>query len=501
MRSRENRLSRGSFLRGVAVLAAGSAAAALAAACGAPTPTATPAPASKPAAPAAAPPAAPTATTAAQVAPTAPAATAAPKAAAPAPTQPPAAAAAPKAAGQREVVWWAASGSPLRDQAYAKSIEIFQKKNPNVVVKYVLQPDLEAVLNSALASGTGPDFSPGVYNPGNTQVKADANLILKLDDHYKANNWPVMPWARKRMMYKGGTWGIPDEAEYIAVWYNNAVLKKAVVGVPGTFDDMLVASKTIKDKLNITPFGIANNGGGNGGHFLSALLEARIGRDEVEKILFQDGRWDQPAVAEATQKYVDLFQAGYASKDGNALNSDRVTVSFAQGKHAFWLTGTWNIKRFEDVKKKDVPDLEYDYFVLPALNPSLKPRPVGGQGEGYAVSAKPRDLDATVAWVSHFLGPENARIKIEELAEVPCLTTLQPAEYKVPPITKKLLETVLGPEGLGYSIDGVVSQRVRESFVQSSQGLAAGDLTAKDFATQMQKLWEMDRAEGKLWRP
>jgi raffinose/stachyose/melibiose transport system substrate-binding protein len=457
----------------------------LLAACGSAPPTPAPAPvtaadAAKPAGPAAP-------TTAAPVGATKP------------PDTKPAAAPPAAPGAKREVHWWAGSATPTADAAVKRLVELFEAKHPNMTVKFVLQPDMAAMIQTALASGSGPDFAQGVYAPGERQVLADAKLILKLDDHYKERNWPVMPWARKRMSYKGGTWGIPHEAEYIAVWYNKAVLNKAGVAVPKTYDELLQASRTVKDKLGIVPWGFANNAGLNGNWWMSAMVEAVVGSEGFEKIIFGDARWDQPGMLEVADRFAGYFKDGLASKDGNAHDSNRVTAAFATDKHAFWATGTWNIVRFEDAKKKDTPNLDYDYFVLPNITPSLQPRPVGGHGAGYFVSARSRDLEATLAWADHFLSREAAKVFVEQLAHVPCTTTVTPGEYNVPPITRRLLETVLSPAGMGYNVTGTQPLKVREQWVQGNQGLAAGDLAPKDFVARLQKLWEEARAEGKLW--
>jgi multiple sugar transport system substrate-binding protein len=105
----------------------------------------------------------------------------------------------------------------------------FEKSHPGAKVKitwYEKNP-LSAALKTALPAGKGPDVF--YVEPDQTEY-ITANYIVPLDDSVNWNQ--IEPWARKVWTHNGKTYGIPQEAYTVELYYNKDMLKKLGVALP-----------------------------------------------------------------------------------------------------------------------------------------------------------------------------------------------------------------------------------------------------------------------------
>ncbi|MEO8677284.1 MAG: extracellular solute-binding protein [Casimicrobiaceae bacterium] len=135
-------------------------------------------------------------------------------------------------AGAQEVtleVWSHEADEPAKVAFRELAARNLEKAHPGVKVKitwYEKNP-LFAALKTALPAGKGPD----VFYVEPDQVEyITANYIVPLDDLVNWNN--IEPWARGVWTHNGKTWGVPQEAYTVEIFYNKDMLKQLGVTLP-----------------------------------------------------------------------------------------------------------------------------------------------------------------------------------------------------------------------------------------------------------------------------
>src|SRR5580693_3189048 len=126
-------------------------------------------------------------------------------------------------------VWSHEADEPAKVAFRELAARNLEKSHPGVKVKitwYEKNP-LFAALKTALPAGKGPD----VFYLEPDQVEyISAGYIVPLDDLVNWNN--IEPWARKVWTHDGKTYGIPQEAYTVELYYDKEALKKLGVTLP-----------------------------------------------------------------------------------------------------------------------------------------------------------------------------------------------------------------------------------------------------------------------------
>jgi multiple sugar transport system substrate-binding protein len=126
-------------------------------------------------------------------------------------------------------VWSHEADEPAKVAFRELAARNFEKSHPGAKVKitwYEKNP-LFAALKTALPAGKGPDVF--YLEPDQTEY-ITANYIVPLDDSVNWNQ--IEPWARKVWTHNGKTYGIPQEAYTVELYYNKDMLKTLGVTLP-----------------------------------------------------------------------------------------------------------------------------------------------------------------------------------------------------------------------------------------------------------------------------
>ena len=126
-------------------------------------------------------------------------------------------------------VWSHEADEPAKVAFRELAARNLEKAHPGVKVKitwYEKNP-LFAALKTALPAGKGPDVF--YLEPDQTEY-ITAGYIVPLDDLVNWNN--IEPWARKVWTHDGKTYGIPQEAYTVELYYNKDMLKQLGVTLP-----------------------------------------------------------------------------------------------------------------------------------------------------------------------------------------------------------------------------------------------------------------------------
>lgn len=462
----------------------------LATACGSSAPAAPPAPppasgaqagASKPAAPAA------------------PPASGAQAAAPPAAGQA-ASAAATTAPGAKVVTMWWEGKLPYEEKLRDEQVEDFQKKNPGIQIKRTLQADLTKVVIPAFSTASAPDVTQTEGDFAMRKSLVDGNYVLGLDKYYDERKWPIFDWARTWSKIGGTTWEVPYEAQTHGMYYNKTALKKLGIEIPKTYEDVTAAAETAK-KAGLVAFASDNDQATNIRRSIMVHLFAVATPKQVRDILFGDAPFDSPEMLEAVERATAIFTNGWSDgRLGNTLVTDAATPDFAAGRNIFWITGTYNAKRYK-AQLKDFPDLDWGYMDMPPINKSLQWTTVGGIGSAFAINAKAQDVDAALKVIEYNMGLDDNfnKTTLKTLGFIPCM----PFNYdgvELREDDKYLINSLAQNRDIGLQTNKLWPGDMVNYENQAGQGLATGEVTPKEFVSTLAKMWEEDKKKpGQRW--
>ncbi|MFC7308197.1 ABC transporter substrate-binding protein [Streptomyces monticola] len=274
-------------------------------------------------------------------------------------------------------LWHYETPDSAMGKAWSEAIAEFEKKHPGVKVKFESKgfEQIQKTAPQVLNSDEAPDLLE--YNKGNatTGQLSKRRLLTDLTDEAKKRGWDkaIPPTVAVTSRYddngvmgSGAWYGVPNYAEYTMVYYNKELFEEHDVEVPATVAELERALGTFKD-AGLTPFA---NGGAEyvAQQYVYQLALSQADRSWVEsyqmkgKTDFSDAAWTY-----AAETFADWVDKGYVAKNSSGVKSEDAGVSFMQGKHPMFFSGSWWFGRFgAEIKKFD-----WDTFLWPESQQTL----------------------------------------------------------------------------------------------------------------------------------
>ncbi len=170
------------------------------------------------------------------------------------------------------------NASDPRVGAQARMIAAFERKNPGITVKVVLDPSGANILRAAKSGGASPDVAR-VTSYGLPEVVATGGL-LPLDrfvaaDKVDGTDWLIPLEASK---LDGHYWGMPQDLRIPLLMYRKSLLAAAGVTPPATWDEVCTAGGKLGTGTVVgyaVPLGASGGTGGAqalGEYMLSTML-------------------------------------------------------------------------------------------------------------------------------------------------------------------------------------------------------------------------------------
>lgn len=239
-----------------------------------------------------------------------------------------------------------------------------------------------------------------VTSIGNTwhgQYSASGGLEeLNIDEFGGADSW--MEASLAYCTYEDKCYGVPWVAETRCLFYNKDMFAKAGVEPPTTWDELIAAGLTIKDKIGVgRAFAMAGTGAWDLLHNWAILLWQNGGT-----LLNEDctkATLNSAAGVEAMNWYVGLLDKGLADKACAEYNQPQADSAFINENAAMCYMGPWNIANILD----ENPDLNYG-IVEPPVGPVGKGAFAGGSD--LVVYANSEHKEAAIAWVKYLVSKQ-----------------------------------------------------------------------------------------------
>lgn len=359
-------------------------------------------------------------------------------------------------------------------------IAAFEAANPDIDVQRDVQgtEDMRAVIQTALNSGTGPDVFQYDTGPGFAGVLAGAGLLRPLDDLYASGALDaVLPWTRERVTFDGVTYGIGNQLDAVAVYYNADLFEQNGIAVPTTYEEFLATCEALKG-AGVVPIAFGNAAGWPAFHTFSAFANNMVPPDRLQAMIAGQESWDSPEVAAAIQAaFVDLQGQGCYNPSVNAVSYDDANALFMAGQAGMTLTGSWMINTF-----KDNP-FQTGFFFLPAPE-GMTTMPPAGLGGGYFVSAATEHPEEAERFLSYLFDPANAALWVEGMSVIPSYS-LEGSGAELSPLLAQAAEA-LGGDAMGVNIDVLTPEAFNTTMLDGFQAVLGGERTAAEQAAALQ---------------
>lgn len=378
-------------------------------------------------------------------------------------------------------IWDYESDDSAMGQAWAKAIDIFKSKHPEVTVKTEEQT-FEQIQKNAKIVLTG-DSVPDVmeYNKGNATAGqlAAQGLIMPLTDAAKQYGWDTKlagslattaMYNEKGLMGSGDWYGVPNYGEFVGVYYNKDMFAKYGLQVPTTLDDFVKVMDAFKAK-GVTPLATAGAEYPLGQLWYELVL-AHADRSWVDsyQLFKSDVDWQGTQVTAGTTELQDWIKKGYIDKNVAALKAEDMGVSFIKGKYPMMVSGSWWFGRLASEMKAN-----WGMFTFPGN--TLHP---GSSGNIWVVPTKAKNADLAKEFIDITLSQDVQNV----LAQKGGLPVAGDSSVITDPKVKELTEnfqSILKGDGLAFYPDWPVPG-FYDVIVAQLQGLANGN---KDVPTTL----------------
>jgi multiple sugar transport system substrate-binding protein len=329
----------------------------------------------------------------------------------------------------------------------------YEKDNPGKKVELVpIQAQENDYYTKLALMNKAPATAPDVMYEDTFLVKADAQAgyLLPLDKYTaKWKEWDQFYDNAKQAGegVDGKTYGIPMGTDTRALWYNKEIFQKVGLPVPWqpkTWDDVLAAAKTIKQKdPGVIPFNLYSGKPQGEASTMQGFEMLLYGADGSGNTLYKDKKWvtGSKQFQDSLQFVKDVYQGGLGPTPQQALDS-QVGTTIAQtwlpkGKLAIDLDGSWQSGTW--LKSGTAPWADWSKVMGQAPMPTQN-----GQDPGYnsmsggwtlAVGKNSKNPQAAFDFISTFLNQkgslkydiENSQIAVrKDVAEDPTYDASNP---------------------------------------------------------------------------
>ena len=308
------------------------------------------------------------------------------------------------------VTYWDTSNDAEKG-TYKKLALGFQKKYPDVRVKYVNVPFGDALAKFKNAAGSGGSGAPDVLRVevAWTQDLANIGYLAPLDGTTAlADEADYLPKAAASARFKGKTYAVPQVIDALGLFYNKKILQDAGVEPPTTWTELKAAAKKIKQKTGKTGLYLR----GDDAYWYLPFLYGEGGQllDTGAKKITVD---DPPGVsAFATAR--DLVKSGAAETDATD-GWENMQNAIKNGDVAMTINGPWAVE--DTLSGKAFKDKS---------NLGVVPVPAGSKGQGspqggqnLTVYAGSKNLDASYAFARYMSSAEVQTKTTEKLSLLP----------------------------------------------------------------------------------
>jgi len=236
----------------------------------------------------------------------------------------------------------------------------YKKTHPNVTINYIKNDPSQYLnrLQARMQNGTGPDIFL-FHNSWLPMLSSElsplaANVITP--DQFKQNFYPVMT---QDLTQNGAIYGIPMDADSLALFVNPKIFQDGGVQVPSNWDDFVNAAThlTVKD---------SNGKIKTAGAALGTYANINHAPDIISLLFLQQGVQMNKFTASAKNEGDALkFYTSFAFGDNKVWDTtlDNSLEAFSKGNLAMYFGFSWDVFSIQKLN----PNLNFKIYPVPNL--------------------------------------------------------------------------------------------------------------------------------------
>ncbi|MEV5027462.1 extracellular solute-binding protein [Paenibacillus sp. LPE1-1-1.1] len=371
----------------------------------------------------------------------------------------------------------------------------YMKEHPDVKIEWDrLDVEQQKVkLKTQAASGEVPDIT--MVNPGaqmapfvNGKVLAPLNDVL--DDELKGT---FLEGVLDYYTVDGNVYALPYRLNIAGIFYNKELLAKAGVEPPKTFEELIEASKKLRE-TGITPMIVAGKDRWPLSFmFMNVLQRLNGGPGFLQDIVASKRDFNDPVFVQALQKTKDMIAAGAFQDGATTYDYNTASNQFRSGKAAMYYMGSWEVASIdvsEAVKGKigflPFPTVEgkgnpNDYLLAPEI--------------AYALGANSKHLDESKAFLKYLL-LHYPKVAFEKKAAVG-LSMKVDGDFQAAGYSELAIDVMSkfnDVKGGDLNFDNVIEPSTTQTQLNGLQSLLVNDkIQAADLAKEIENTWEMNK--------
>ncbi len=400
-----------------------------------------------------------------------------------------------KEAAQREFkIWHYESDTGAMGIAWAEAMKQFQAKHPDVKLVFETKgfEQIRQTAQMILNSDEAPDIME--YNKGNATagMLSKQGLLTDLTKEASARGWDktlspslqtTCRYSPEGVMGSGNWYGVTNYGEYVMVYYNVDMFKKADLAIPTTFADFEAACATFA-KAGTTPI-VLSGAEYPAQHVFYSLALSKADRSMINAYELYQGDFSfagNPAFTYAADKMLDWLKKGYISKDAVSMKAEDMGVAWENGKSPIMISGSWWYGRLVS----EVKSFEWTISLFPGNKMSP-----GSSGNIWVVPEKSKNKDLAYDFIDITLQPDIQAL-LGNSGGIPVNADL--AKITDPKI-KELIETfnkLNAEDGIAFYPDWPAAG-FYDILVSKIQDLLIGNDTTEQFLASLDKSYK----EGK----
>jgi raffinose/stachyose/melibiose transport system substrate-binding protein len=302
---------------------------------------------------------------------------------------------------------WGLTGT-AQDDVTGPSLSAWNKANPDAQFKsiYFANDAYKTKIRTAVGAGSAPTI---IYSwaGGTLDSYAKAGKIVNLTDATSSIKDKFLPSVYGQGVIDGKTWAVPMNAVTpIMFYYNKAVLQKAGIAAPKTWDDILAAIPKLK-AAGVAAFSLAGASKWPELMWEEYLVDRVAGPDAFNAIMQgKAGAWSDPGIIKANTMIQQLVSAGGFIDGFSSVTADSnadVALLYT-GKAAMMLQGAWVYGTFQQ-QAAEFTKSQLGYTTFPSV--------AGGKGDPANIVGNP----------SGYYSVSSAASKEQQAAAIKYLTT------------------------------------------------------------------------------
>jgi len=305
------------------------------------------------------------------------------------------------------VIWQFEGEGSAMYEMYMKAIDVFEQEHPGVNVT-LEQQTFEGIQQNAQIVLTGQDVPDLLlYNKGNNSAGqlAAQGLIRPLTDIAHERGWDQIVtgnllttslYDENGEMGSGDWYGVPNNGEYVSVYYNVDMFNEYGIPVPTTLEEMETAMQTFVDH-GIIP--ISSSGAEYPIRQLWYQLVLHYADQQMIddfQLFTNDVDFHNDAFTQGTERLKEWMDRGFVDPNAVAITAEDMGLQFMNGTFPMMVSGSWWIGRLNNEM-----DAQWDQFLFPGNE--LHP---GSAGNLWTIPTNARNPECAADFIDITLRPE-----------------------------------------------------------------------------------------------